>query len=159
MDCGGRIEQRLDKNLMTKNERKITTMSTNCPAAPADKKEYLTDIGQILVREYGTKMYYKTEEVEKAHKKSKWYEGLDFSCWGMSTFSSHEDFDRHHEATGEHCDYAEMKSEMLNGLSISDGYQIFENMEIDASWLDFGEVFGIAADGLGQFVAGIFDGI
>jgi hypothetical protein len=30
-------------------------MSISCPTAPANKKEYVTDIGKILVKDYGKK--------------------------------------------------------------------------------------------------------
>jgi hypothetical protein len=135
-------------------------MSKSCPASPVNKREYLTDIGKILVNDYGKKKYYKPEEVKKAHQKSKWYNGLDFSCWGMSTYSSHFDFDKYHKETGEVCNYAEMKSEMLQGLSVSNGSEILNlpEFDIDASWLDFGEVFGSLIEGIGEFIAGILDG-
>lgn len=136
-------------------------MTTACPPAPVNKKEYITDIGKILVSDFGKKKYYKPEEVKKAHKKSKWYRDLDFSCWGMSTFSSHSDFNSYHASTGEICDYAEMKTEMLHGLSVSDGSDLIDtsqlDLDIDTSWLDFGEVFGSIFEGIGDIVSGIFD--
>ena len=136
-------------------------MSQTCSPAPTNKKEYLTDIGKILVRDYGKKKFYKPEEVKKAHSKSKWYDGLDFSCWSMSTFSSHSEFDKYHEQTGEVCDYAEMKTEMLQGLSLTNGSELFNlpDFDIDTSWLYFGDVFGNIFEGIGEFIAGIFDGI
>ena len=136
-------------------------MSTTCTPAPINKKEYITDIGKILLNDYGKKRYYKPEEVKKAHKKSKWYDGMDYSCWGMSTFSSHADFDIYHQRKGEVCDYVEMKTEMLEGLSFSTGSQIFDSSEfnIDASWLDFGNVFENVFEGIGEFIAGICDGV
>jgi hypothetical protein len=132
-------------------------MNKTCSTAPANKKEYLTDIGKILVNDYGKKKYYKPEEVKTAHKKSEWYDALDFSCWGMSTYSSHSDFDNYHEQTGEVCDYVEMKAEMLQGLSLSDGSEILNLPEfnMDASWLDFGAVFGNILEGIGDFIFGI----
>jgi hypothetical protein len=136
-------------------------MTNSCAPAPTNKKEYITDIGKILVDEHGKKKYYKPEEIEKAHKESKWYHGLDFSCWAMCTFSSHSDFDHHHQNTGEICDYAEMKTEMLSGLSLPTSTDWFDipNIDIDASWLDFGDIFEGVLEGIGEFVAGIFDGI
>jgi hypothetical protein len=136
-------------------------MSTICPPSPIQKKEYVTDIGKILLKDYGKKSYYKPEEVKSAHRKSKWYNGVDFSCWGMSTFSSHVDFDSYHQQTGEVCDYVEMKTEMLQGLSLTSGAEIFDlpDSNIDASWLDFGDVFGNILEGIGAFIAGIFDGV
>jgi len=49
-------------------------MSTQCPTAPNNKKEYITDIGKLLVAEHGKKKYYKPEEVKKASKKSNYYD-------------------------------------------------------------------------------------
>lgn len=133
-------------------------MSASCPPPPTNKKEYLSDIGQILVKDYGKKKHYTPEEVKKAHKKSKWNNGVDFSCWGMCTFSSQEDFTRYHQHTGETCDYAEMKIQMLQGLSVSDsltGNGI--HVDSDTSWWDIGVVFDAIVDGLGNLISGIGD--
>ncbi len=138
-------------------------MKKSCKVSPPNKKEYISDIGKILVVENGKKKYYKPEEVKKAHRKSKWYDELyfDFSCWGMSVFSSHSDFDKHHEETGEVCDYVAMKTEMLNDLSISTDINWIDipDIDIDASWLDFGDVFDGLLEGIGEFIGGIFDGL
>jgi hypothetical protein len=136
-------------------------MRKSCTPAPTNKKEYISDIGKILVAEYGKKKFYKPEEIKKAHRKSKWYDGLDFSCWAMCTFSSHNDFDRYHASTGEICNYTEMKSEMLSGISesnVTDWTQI-PDIDLDASWLDFGDIFEGIFEGIGEFISGIFDGI
>lgn len=136
-------------------------MRNTCTPAPIEKKKYITDIGKILVKDYGKKKYYKPEEVKQAHRKSIWFDGVDFTCWAMSTFSSHSDFDSYHEITGEVCNYIEMKTEMLNGLStssIADWTQI-PDIDIDASWLDFGDIFDGFLDGIGEFIGGIFDGL
>jgi hypothetical protein len=136
-------------------------MSASCPPAPTNKKAYITDIGRILVKDYGKKPYYKPREVKKAHKKSSWQAGPDFSCWGMSTFSSHADFDQYHEQTGEVCDYAEMKAEMLQGFPLVDAatWMDLPDLDLDASWLDFGEIFGGILEGIGHFIAGIAEGL
>lgn len=136
-------------------------MTKTCTSSPSDKKAYITDIGKILVTDNGKKKYYKPEEVKKAHRKSKWYDGLDFSCWGMSTFSSHSDFDKYHEETGEICDYTEMKTEMLSGLSVSQTSDWTEipDIDIDASWLDFGDIFDGLLEGIGELIGGIFEGL
>lgn len=130
-------------------------MSEICSKSPENKKEYLTDIGKILVEEHGKKKYYKPEEVKEAHQKSKWYDVLgnsDFSCWAMSTYSSHSEFDKYHAQTGESCDYLEMKSHMLEGLSMNDFE--FSLPEIDdLSWLDFGGLF----EGIADLITGVFE--
>lgn len=136
-------------------------MSTECPTAPANKKEYIADIGKILLQKYGKQEYYPPEQIKEAHEKSKWNEGFDFSCWAMSIYSSHSDFTDYHQQTGEACDYAEMKTEMLRGLSVSGSSEIpdLPNADIDSSWLDFGEILGNIFEGIGDFIGGIFDGI
>lgn len=136
-------------------------MELKCPPAPPNKKEYITDIGKILVKEHGQKKYYKPEEVKKASKKSKYYDasGIDWHCWAMCTFSSHSDFDAYHEATGEICNYVVMKGEMLGGLAknASADWLAIPNLDIDASWLDFGEIFEGIFKGIGEFIGGILD--
>lgn len=136
-------------------------MGISCAPAPSNKQEYIGDIGKILITDYGKKKYYKPEEVEKSHRNSKWYDGLDFSCWAMSIFSSHDDFDRHHERTGEICNYTEMKTEMLNGISVSadTGWFGIPDMDIDASWLDFGGLFSEVFEGMGDLAGSTFAGL
>ena len=136
-------------------------MKNTCDQAPTNKKEYITDIGKILVAENGKKKYYKPKEIKRAHAKSKWYHGFDFSCWAMCTFASHSDFDHYHSQTGEICDYGEMKAEMLRGLSVSTNadWTDIPDLDMDSSWLDFGDVFESFLGGIGNFIGDIFDGI
>jgi len=131
-------------------------MGKSCATAPTNKKDYIYDLGKILIKENGKKKYYSPKQVKKAHEKSKWYEGLDFSCWAMCIFSSHTDFDKHHQMTGEICDYSEMKSEMISGLTATSAINLTDipDKDIDSSWLDFGDIF----EGIGEFIGGIFDG-
>lgn len=135
-------------------------MNYTCPPAPQDKRKYITDIGKILVADNGKKKYYKPEEVKKAHQKSQWG-GLDFSCWGMSTFTSHSDFDNYHLEIGETCDYATMKAEMLEGISLTDTIHLVDLQEIDldASWLDMGDLLGGVLEGIGDFFSAIAEGL
>jgi hypothetical protein len=134
-------------------------MNLQCAPAPVNKRDYITDIGKILVKDYGKKKYYKPEEVKKAHKKSKSRDNLDFPCWGMSTFSSHSDFNEYHQETGEACNYVEMRTEMLEGISLSESVNWVDvpDVDLDASWLDFGDIFGGVLEGIGEFFAAIAD--
>mgnify|MGYP000692886605 CR=1 FL=1 len=79
----------------------------------------------------------------------------------MSTFSSHSDFDKYHEETGEICDYTDMKTEMLSGLSVSSNtdWTAITDIDIDSSWLDFGDIFDGLLEGIGEFIGGVFDGL
>ena len=138
-------------------------MEYKCPPPPPNKKEYITDIGRILVQDYGKKKYYTPEEVKAASDKSnqKKDKGVDWDCWAMATFTSHPDFDAYHEATGEVCDYIGMKKEMLSGLAsnTSVDWQDIPDLDIDASWLDFGDIFEGVLEGIGEFIVGIFEGL
>lgn len=135
-------------------------MTPACQLVPENKKAYIRDLGNQLVKEHGKKAYYKPEEVKKAHRQSAW-SSLDFSCWGMSVFSSHADFDAYHQETGEVCDYAGMKSGMLQGLAMEGGstWLTIPDLDIDASWLDVGEAIGGVLEGVGEFLAGIGDAV
>jgi hypothetical protein len=123
-------------------------MNQNLVPLPTNKKQYVTDIGKILVAENGKKKYYKPEEVKKAHQKSSWIDVVDFSCWAMSTFSSHSDFDKYHLEKGEVCSYVDMKSEMLSSFSgsTSSSWSEIPDLDIDDSWLDFGTLFEVIGD-------------
>ncbi len=79
----------------------------------------------------------------------------------MSIFSGHTDFDNYHQKSGEIYDYVQMKTEMLNGLSISStaNWTEISDIDIDASWLDLGDIFDGLLEGIGDFISGIFDGI
>ena len=134
-------------------------MSYTCEPSPINKKEYITDIGKILVDDYGKKAFYKQEEVKKAHNKSKWYHGLDFSCWGMSTFSSHSDFDLYHSKIGEDCNYTEMKTEMFQGIANSESLNWLDipDIDIDSSFFELGDVFSGIFENFGEILASIFE--
>lgn len=137
----------------------MSNMNFVCPPAPIDKRKYISDLGKILVVDYGKKKYYEPKEVKKAHKKSEW-RAYDFSCWGMSTYSSHSDFDSYHQETGEICDYAAMKTEMLEGISLTDSIHLADlpAIDIDASWLDIGGLLEGILEGIGDFFSAIADG-
>ena len=130
-------------------------MNTSDTPVPISKKEYITDIGKILVKENGKKKYYNPKEVKKAHQNSNWLDVIDFSCWAMSVFSSHSDFDSYHIESNEVCNYVDMKSEMLSDFSITStaNWTQITDLEIDSSWLDFEDIF----EGLGEFIGGILD--
>ncbi|WP_394747726.1 DUF6559 family protein [Spongiimicrobium salis] len=138
-------------------------MSITCPPAPPNKKEYIADIGKTLVAEYGKKKYYKPAEVESVAQKSKANTDptSDYACWAMCVFSSLEDFTAHHHELGESCNYEAMKTEMLHGLSQSPttSWMDIPDLDLDTSWLDFGEVFEGVFEGLGSFIEEIFTNV
>ncbi len=131
-------------------------MEKSFAPAPKDKKGYVSALGKVLVADYGKKEYYKPKEVKKASEKIDWIDGIDFLCWGISVFSSHLDFDYYHKDTGEVCNYVAMKTEMLSG--ISDSLTDWTSVpDMDASWLDFGDMFGGVVEGMETLFSEIFN--
>lgn len=138
-------------------------MEQKCPPAPTNKKEYISTIGKILIEEFGKKKYYTPEEVKEAIKKTEYNNTneIDWLCWAMCIFTSPSAFNAYHEMIGEICDYVEMKTEMLSGLSSSPvtDWLTIPNLDLETSWLDFGDVFDGIFEGIGEFIGGIFDGL
>ena len=126
-----------------------------CHTPPPDKQDYLTQLGRSLVKRYGKKKYYKPKEVKKA-KKDTDYSNYDFDCWGLSVFSSREDFTTYHQSTGEDCDYSAMRTTMLSDIAGTSFDSIsFPDIDLDTSWLDFDNVL----DSVGTFFSSIWESL
>lgn len=127
--------------------------------SPTNKKEYLKNIGRLLVKKNGKKKYYTPEEVSKAHQSSIWYDFGEMAIWAMSVFTSETDFNRHHYVIEKAYSYSEMKTEMLNGLSTSEASELSLDAghDIKTSWLDFGDVFEDTLEGIGEFIGSILE--
>jgi|GEM_PF-571292 len=135
-----------------------------------NKKEYIREIGEILVRNHGKKKYYKPEEVKKASEDSTFAEvsyivaeeavvDIALECFAMAFYSSHSDFDAYHMEVGDTIDYVGVKTEVLaeiSGDSLFDWFSL-PDFDIDASWLDIGDIFGGMVEGIGEFIGGIFE--
>ena len=136
-------------------------MGENCHISPSDKRNHIAEIGSILIKDYGKKKYYEPEEVKKAHRKSSRYDGGAFYCWDMSVFCSHEAFDAYHKMYDETCDYIEMKKEMLQGIGNTAAIDLstIPDIDMDASWLDLGDLFDGIVDGIGEFFGSIIENI
>lgn len=106
-----------------------------CEMKPSDRKKFVSDVGQRLVRDYGKKNYYKPEQIRKAASDGGYKD--DIVCWAYSMYSSPSDFAAIHEAVGEVCDYVAMKSEVLADLA-TDGS--FLGIDIDLSWLEWTDI-------------------
>jgi hypothetical protein len=100
-----------------------------------DRKAYVTDVGEILVKNHGKKKFYSPEQVKNASKQTK-YE-VDWHCWAMCVFSSPTDFNAYHESVGENCDYGSMKEEMTSLLTDGQSDSWFD---LDLSWLEWPDV-------------------
>jgi hypothetical protein len=122
------------------------------------KKEYLTDIGKILVEKYGKQDFYKPEQVVEAHKGSRWADGADWSQMAMCIFSSRNDFDEYQQKYGRI--YEEITSDSVGrtaGDKLADALSNVEipDIDTDASWLDLGGV----VEGVSDYIGGVFEGL
>jgi len=155
-------------------------MNKKYAASSINKKEYIREVGEILVRDYGKKEYYEPEEVKRASKNSTFSEityhvrdelaaeiaiEIALESFAMAFYSSHSAFDAYHLEIGESVDYVGVKSEVLTEISGSSFMDWFSlpDFDIDASWLNIGETFAIdgivdgVITGVSEFVSGIFD--
>jgi hypothetical protein len=95
-----------------------------CSTSVGDKRAFGQAVGNELLRRHGKRSSYMPKQIERAVERAGF--PIDVSCWAMSLYSSRENFNEHHAATGEVCDYAAMKSEMV--LAMTDG--------ASSSWFD-----------------------
>ncbi len=98
-------------------------MNTSQIPAPINKKEYITAIGALLVLEHGKKNNYLPEEIQEAHKKSRWFNPLDIaddvSFLAIDVFSKRVDFDSFYQKTESASNHIAIKSEISDELSTS----------------------------------------
>ena len=103
-----------------------------CAIAPQDKRRQAQLVGDDLLRHHGKRNFYSVQQVRDANRRCKI--GIDVGCWSHSLFNTHVEFDRLHAASGEACDYAAMKAEMLHSLATDSTSGWFD---FDLSWLEF----------------------
>jgi hypothetical protein len=71
---------------------------------------FVRNVGPSLKRRYGRKRHYSPEEVRRAGRDVG--APTDYFCYAYSIYCSREDFDHHHQETGEHCNYDSMRAEV-----------------------------------------------
>ena len=106
-----------------------------CELRPEDKKKFISDVGQRLVKKHGKKKYYKPTDISKAASDGGY--PIDIVCWAYCMYASPSDFAAIHDVAGEVCDYAAMKAEVLADLA---GGGSFLGIDIDLSWLDWPDI-------------------
>lgn len=106
-----------------------------CHVDPGDKKKLVDDVGRELVRAHGKQKYYKPAEVKAAATRAGY--PIDWHCWAMCVFSDLPDFTAFHQAAGEVCDYAAMRSQVLADLSPAGSFLPFD---LDVSWLEWPDI-------------------
>jgi len=106
-----------------------------CELKPGDKKKFVSDVGQRLVRDHGVRKYYQPSQIKRAARELGYQP--DIVCWAYCLFSSPGDFAAIHEAAGEVCDYAVMKAEVLADLATGGS---FLGLDLDLSWLEWPDI-------------------
>ncbi|MCC9656745.1 hypothetical protein [Rhodopirellula halodulae] len=106
-----------------------------CHIEPNNKKKFIGDVGEALVRAHGKNKYYKPAEVRRAAE-SRGYP-IDIHCWAYCLFTTPEDFKAIHDAAGEVCDYAAMKASVLTDLASGGTFSWFD---INLSWLEWPDI-------------------
>ncbi|WP_303746812.1 DUF6559 family protein [Stenotrophomonas pigmentata] len=107
-------------------------LAAPCAIAPEDKRRQAQLVGDDLLRHYGKRNFYSVQQVRDANRRNKI--DLDLACWSHALFNTHSDFDQLHAASGEACDYAAMKAEMLRSMATDSSASWFD---FDLSWLEF----------------------
>lgn len=107
-------------------------LAAPCAIAPEDKRRQAQLVGDDLLRHYGKRNFYSVQQVRDANRRNKI--DLDLACWSHALFNTHSDFDQLHAASGEACDYAAMKAEMLHSMATDSSASWFD---FDLSWLEF----------------------
>ena len=110
-----------------------------------NKKEYVENVGKILVKDYGKKKFYSPKEVKKSSSKVE--SNIDWHCWAMCIFTSPNDFNQYHTDIGEVCNYESMKTSMMS-IMTDGASESWLDFDIDFSWLewpdfDFPDIFDI----------------
>jgi hypothetical protein len=106
-----------------------------CSTSVIDKRAFGKAVGNELIRRHGKRTNYMPKQIERAVERAGF--PVDVSCWAMSLYSSRKNFDEHHAATGEVCDYAAMKSEMTAAMTDGASNSWFN---IDMSWLEWPDI-------------------
>lgn len=107
-------------------------LAAPCAIAPEEKRRQAQLVGDDLLRHYGKRNFYSVQQVRDANRRSKI--DLNLACWSHALFNTHSDFDQLHAASGEACDYAAMKAEMLRSMATDSSASWFD---FDLSWLEF----------------------
>ena len=134
------------------------------PPAPDNKKQYIEEIGKVLIETYGKQEFYSPEEVKQSHQKGNY--AWDYSSWAMCIFCSHEAFDAYHKQQDKPYDYQGMRKEMLEGFDKSIFLELLTipDFNMDGSWIylidtmaSIGEGISDLASGVGKLFSGLTD--
>lgn len=97
-----------------------------------EKRRLAQRVGKDLTARHGKKKFYSTREIGRSLRRLD--ERVDLHCWAYCFYSAPADFDAYHQTTGEACDYAVMKADMLEAVTGGASESWFD---VDLSWLDW----------------------
>lgn len=106
-----------------------------CKLQPDDKRAFAQAVGNDLLKHHGKRKSYSPSQVRDACDRLGF--AADWHCWAMALYCAPADFAAYHEAIGEVCDQASMKSEMAAALTDGASEAWFD---VDLSWLDWPDV-------------------
>ena len=112
--------------------------------ARADKRKLGREVGRGLVEQFGRKPYYSRIEILRILRRLGFPDA--WNCWAYSLYLAPVDFDAHHAAIGEACDYSAMRETMVDAVAGS----LPDAFDASQSWLDWsgfdpiGDLFGSA---------------
>jgi hypothetical protein len=106
-----------------------------CQLQPQDKKAFIGAVGEELVRRHGKKKYYLPRQIGDAAEACGY--AVDVHCWAYCIFTTPEAFDTLHAASGEACNYAAMKAQVLADLATGGS---FSWLDLDLSWLEWPDI-------------------
>jgi hypothetical protein len=115
-------------------------------------RAYKKKLGPCLEKMFGWRATYKPEEVKRGAYES----GLHLAtlCYGFAMYCTREDFDAHHAATGQSCDYDAMRREIAE-LERSDNWDSDpsdggDSGDAGSDWGDGGDCGGDGGGGGGD---------
>ena len=103
-------------------------------------RSYINKLPRLLAKDYGRSKTYTPLQVRRTIERA----GLNtvYSCYGISMFSSREDFDQFHFENGESCNYDVMRSEIghshFSGNAEFTFADIFESSSHHETYTDHG---------------------
>jgi hypothetical protein len=106
-----------------------------CHVTPRNRRKFISDVGEELVRAYGKRKYYHPSAVRRAAVNRGY--AADIHCWAYCIYTTPQDFKALHDAAGEACDYAAMKAEVLLDFASGRG---FSWADLDLSWLEWPDI-------------------
>jgi hypothetical protein len=73
-------------------------------------RSYVTRLPRLLVKDYGRSETYTPAQVSRTIARYKL--NADYECYAIAAFSGPDHFAAHHDALGQTCDYAAMRTEL-----------------------------------------------